>query len=224
MSELASGQIQSLRNTCKVFASDEEAEAAFQEAQAEKRRRDTGLVLAAAGYPERAIAGLAGMRGPGMAFAEANRDKLAARDSLAFLIGHRGPGKTQIATYFAAQRYLGGQSCGLYRKALDLWSEIKATWRSGAPESEDTVVRRFRRCAFLVIDEAQERGDTEADRLWCDRMLAHLIDHRYDALLPTLLVANLDVRGYESTIPASVRSRVGECGGVKVCDWPSYRR
>lgn len=142
---------------------------------------------------------------------------------IVFLIGDRGPGKTQIATWLAAQRVLAGNNAGMYRKAMDVWGEIRGTWRQGADKTEDTVIRRFRKTAFLVVDEAQERGDTEADRQWCDRMLTHLIDHRYDAMLPTVLVANLSVTDYEKTVPSSIRSRVAECGGVKVCDWPSYR-
>jgi DNA replication protein DnaC len=54
-------------------------------------------------------------------------------------------------------------------------------------------------------------------------MLTHLIDRRYDSMLPTLLIANLSLGQYERTVPLSVRSRIAETGGVKVCDWPSYR-
>lgn len=180
--------------------------------------------LKAAGYPARAIQNLDLMCGPGLKAAKQLRPNMVEGNSITFLIGDRGPGKTQIATWIGAQRILAGAGCGVYRKALDLWSEIKATWRKDSGTTEDEVIRRFKRSAFLVVDEAQERGDTEADRLWCDRMLTHLIDHRYDAMLPTLLVANLDVAGYDRTIPASVRSRVSECGGVKLCDWPSYRQ
>lgn len=179
--------------------------------------------LLSSGYPERAVKHLDAMHGPGLEAAKELQPKLVAGNAMVFLIGDRGPGKTQIATWIAAQRILTGATAGRYRKALDMWGEIKATWRQGATQTEDDVVRGFRRSKFLVIDEAQERGDTEADRAWCDRMLTHILDHRYDAMLPTLLVANLDVAGYEKSIPSSVRSRVSECGGVKVCDWPSYR-
>lgn len=164
------------------------------------------------------------MHGPGLDCAISQRPALVTGKSIVFLIGDRGPGKTQIAVWIGAERFVADEGCGYYRKALDLWGEIKATWRPNASESEEQVIRRFKRARFLVIDEAQERGDTEADRQWCDRMLTHIVDHRYDAMLPTLIIANLDVAGYEKTIPASVRSRVSECGGVKVCDWPSYRQ
>jgi DNA replication protein DnaC len=148
---------------------------------------------------------------------------LIAKGSIIFLIGDRGPGKTQIGTWIASQRIMDGAGAGVYRKALDLWGEIRATWRQGSEKTEDDVERRYKRAEFLVVDEAQERGDTEGDRQWCDRMFTHILDHRYDGMLPTLLIANLNPEGYEATIPASIRSRVAECGGVKHCDWPSYR-
>lgn len=174
------------------------------------------------GYPKRAVKNLAAMYGPGLEAAKALPASLK-NGGIVFLIGDRGPGKTQMATWVGAQRALAGGFPGLYRKALDLWGEIKATWRSKADATEADVVRKYLKTGMLVIDEAQERGDTEADRIWCDRMLTHIIDHRYDAMLPTLIIANLTLEQYEKTIPASIRSRVSEAGGVKVCDWPSYR-
>lgn len=173
-------------------------------------------------YPERSILHLGKMHGPGLEAAQAVAPRLY-KGGLVFLIGDRGPGKTQAATWIASQRIRDGNFCGRYVKALDLWSAVRGTWRAGAEKSEEDAVSVFRKVPFLVIDEAQERGDTESDRQWCDRLLTHIIDHRYDAMLDTLLIANLTKDMYEKTIPSSIRSRVVECGGVKVCDWPSYR-
>lgn len=175
------------------------------------------------GFPERAVLNLPKMHGPGLEAAEALKPRFASRGALVFLIGDRGPGKTQIATWLAAERLKAGELAGVYIKALDLWGKIRATWKAGSQQSEEDVLLHYKRAEFLTIDEVQERGDTENDRVWCDRMLAHIIDHRYDAMLPVLLIGNLDEAGYNSTVPASIRSRVAECGGVKLCNWPSYR-
>lgn len=202
-----------------MFASDEEAQAAWMAHKAKQNRVER---LRSAGFPLRAIEGIPNMTGPGL-IAAVNLVPRFERGGIVCLIGDRGPGKTQIATWLAGERINTGKPAGAYRKALDLWSEIRATWRTGADKSEDEVIRRYRREPFLTIDEAQERGDTEADRQWCDRIFAHIIDHRYDAMLPTLIVANLGLDGYEKTIPTSIQSRISECGGVKLCNWPSYR-
>jgi DNA replication protein DnaC len=195
------------------------------ERDAEERRNKTPSMLVEAGYPKRHIANLGKMEGPGMAVAKELAPRLCERgsDGLMFLIGDRGPGKTQIATWFAAERIRLGAGPGKYRKALNLWQEIRAAWKDSSDVTEEQVVSKYGRASFLVIDEGQERGDTESDRQWCDRMFTHLIDQRYDAMLPTLIIANLSPERFEATIPASIRSRATEAGGVKVCDWPSYR-
>lgn len=204
-----------------VFSSDEEATRAWQAHKLAKQAHDR---MKTAGYPLRQIATIPRMEGPGLDAARSLKPRLSGgADGLVFLIGARGPGKTQIATWLGYERLVGGESCGFYRKALDLWQEIRATWRSESGKSESEILAKYRRAPFLVIDEAQERGDTENDRAWCDRMFTHLLDHRYDLMLPTLIVANLTMEKYDEQIPASVRSRVAEAGGVKVCDWPSYR-
>jgi DNA replication protein DnaC len=163
------------------------------------------------------------MFGPGLECAKELLPRLLTPGGIVFLIGDRGPGKTQMATWFAAEMVKDGMTCGLYRKSLDLFGEIRGSWKQGAPKSEEEVIRTFKKARFLVIDEAQERGDTDSDRQWCDRMITHIIDHRYDSMLSTLIVANLNKQSYETTIPSSIRSRVAECGGVKACDWASYR-
>lgn len=204
-----------------VFKTEAEAEAAWKLSKAMKEH-DTRLK--AAGYPHRQILKLSEMHGPGLVAAKEIKPRLTGKsDGLVFLIGDRGPGKTQIATWIGSERLTMGQSCGFYRKALDLWQEIRATWRDASAQSENEVLAKYRKIPFLVIDEAQERGDTENDRQWCDRMFTHLLDHRYDLMLPTLLAGNLTFEKYDEVIPASVRSRVSEAGGVKVCDWASYR-
>lgn len=206
-------------SSSKVFATEEEAQAAWEKSKAAREHDDR---LRKAGYPHRQILALPTMHGPGLDAARTMLPWLTC-DGLMFLIGDRGPGKTQIATWIGSERLTLGQSCGYYRKALDLWQEIRATWRDASAQSENEVLAKYRKVPFLVIDEAQERGDTENDRQWCDRMFTHLLDHRYDLMLPTLLCGNLTVEKYEEVIPASVRSRVSEAGGVKFCDWPSYR-
>src|ERR1700761_3962654 len=209
-----------LQSRSASFKTTEEADEAWRmhRAAIDGQRR-----LIEAGFPRRHVDALPRMNGPGLEFAQSIDAAILETGSL-FLIGDRGPGKTQIATWIGAKRIADGKSCGVYRKALDLWSEIKGTWSGDSKTSEADVLRRFKCAAFLVIDEAQERGDTENDRQWCDRTFAHIMDHRYDASLPTIICANLDRESFNSTIPASIRSRMSESGGLKVCDWPSYRK
>lgn len=47
--------------------------------------------------------------------------------SALFLHGER-PGKTQIATCLAAERFKAGKGAGVYVKAADIITQIKSTW------------------------------------------------------------------------------------------------
>lgn len=204
----------------RLYATQEEADAAWRASQA---GADVLARLSAAGYPRRHLQMLSRMHGPSLTAAEALLPRLQSGGGLILLIGDRGPGKTQMAAWLAWQLARTGQPAGLYRLALQLWGEIRATWRDGAQATEEQIIRRHSTTAFLVIDEIQERGETERDREWCDRTLARIVDHRYGALRPTLMIGNYSTEEYERNMPASIRSRVSQCGGVKVCDWPSYR-
>lgn len=178
--------------------------------------------LRTAGFPERHIRKLAdGLHGPGLDKARELLPRIASGDALMLLIGDRGPGKTQIATWWAAQRCAAGRAPGKYLKCADLIGEIKATWHDGGRSvgTESDVLRKYRRTKFLVIDEFHERGGSD----WESRCLVNIIDHRYDAMLATVLIANLTEDQAARDINPSIISRANHTGGVVLCDWPSYR-
>lgn len=182
----------------------------------------TGLKLRESGFPERHIRQLAsGLHGPGAERAQILLPRVMSGDTMLLLIGDRGPGKTQMATWWAAQRIAGGLSPGRYIKCADLIGEIKATWHDGGRSigTEQDVLRKYHRTKFLVIDEFHERGGSD----WESRCLVNIIDHRYDAMLATILIANLTEDQAGKEINPSILSRANQTGGVVLCDWPSYR-
>jgi len=172
--------------------------------------------LRKAGFPKRSLGKVDRMCGPGL-------DKAIelwsgfATDGLYLLIGRRGTGKTQIATYLARQWVLKGNVQGRYVKALDLFDAIKATWETR--QSEESIMSGYRRTGFLVIDEVHDRGASD----WEQRKLINLIDHRYDDMKATILIGNMTKAEAEQQLGPSIWSRMAECGGVINCDWGSYR-
>jgi len=175
-----------------------------------------------AGFPRRHVAQLGrGLHGPALAKARELWPRLAGGDALIILAGDRGPGKTQMATWWAAQRLAAGQSSGRYVKCADLIGEIKATWHDGGRRSgtAQDVLRKYRRAPYLVIDEFHERGGSE----WEGRCLVNLLDHRYDDMLATILIVNASAAKIAGEIHASIVSRARETGGLVVCDWEGYR-
>lgn len=134
------------------------------------------------------------------------------------LIGERGPGKTQMGVALIRDNSERGK-VSHYTTAMEIFLALKASYRSGATESEAEILKRFTNPTLLVIDEMQERGETA----WEDRLLTHLIDKRYGSERDTLLISNLKQEDFMAALGPSIVSRLIETGGVVNCNWPSFR-
>ena len=170
-------------------------------------------------WPMRHREKLETMAGPG---ADKARQllRLVLDGSMLVLAGDRGRGKTQIATWLAWQRGQQGEPCGLYAKAFDLFSDVKGTWSKQSADSENKVMDRYKHAAFLCLDECHERGETD----WENRTLRNVLDHRYDACLPTVIIGNWQkLEEVSASLGASITDRITETGGVVWCKWQSYR-
>lgn len=174
--------------------------------------------LESRGYPKRHRLRLADMHGPSLEKARELLPKVMSGDCLILLVGDRGPGKTQMVAWWAANLAKAGLPPGYYRKTTDLIAEIKATWSDPAAREAD-VLRKYRTARLLVLDEFHERGGSD----WESRILVNMLDHRYDDMLATVLIANMSREKVRSEINPSVLSRAEETGGLVVCDWESYR-
>lgn len=178
--------------------------------------------LLEAGFPRRHVAQLGrGLHGPSLAKARELWPRLAGGDALMILTGDRGPGKTQMAAWWASRRVEAGNSPGRYVKCADLLGEIKATWHDGGRRTgtAQDVLRKYRRAPYLVIDEFHKRGGSD----WECRCLVNLLDHRYDDMLATVLIVNATAAKIDAEIHPGILSRARQTGGLVVCDWPGYR-
>jgi len=169
------------------------------------------------------------------AWASAARDLCASMGSgcLIALLGPRGTGKTQLAVEACwttcqravnefANRTTSEQTVkdapALYCKALEMFLTIRAGYKQDGP-TEKELIKLFVKPDLLVIDEIQERGETE----WEDRVLVHIIDRRYDDMRDTMLIGNLTEQRLADSAGPSVMSRMRECGRIVVCDWKGFR-
>ena len=66
----------------------------------------------------------------------------------------------------------------------------------------------------------EERAETQFE----DRMISHLIDLRYDAMLDTILISNQAKESFADSIGKSAVSRLIETGEVIECNWESFRK
>jgi DNA replication protein DnaC len=84
---------------------------------------------------------------------------------------------------------------------------------------EMPLIRDLSAVGLLVIDEIQERADTQFE----DRTLTNLIDARYYGMRPTILIGNLRPSEFAARIGSSIASRIRETGGVIEFNGPSFR-
>jgi DNA replication protein DnaC len=135
------------------------------------------------------------------------------------LVGDRGTGKTQIA-YWLARRLREHGYCKqwYYFTAADLFGLMKSWFDLGCHEKSHND-RQIFTVPLLVIDEMQERIESEFE----DKMLTHVVDKRYGAMLPTLLIANIKPSELQAKLGTSVVSRISEGGANLLCDWASFR-
>jgi len=138
------------------------------------------------------------------------------RGGILALVGRRGAGKTQMAAELVRDHQ---RARGRYTTAMELFLRLRASFRKDSTESEREIVRALSRCPVLVIDEAQERGGSE----WEDRILTHIIDNRYGAQKPTILIANLTAAEMAAQLGPSICDRIKDAGGMLEFSNESWR-
>jgi DNA replication protein DnaC len=149
---------------------------------------------------------------------------------IAFL-GGRGSGKTRMAAEVSragrwprdAKVWNGHQSVAdktaLYRRAMDVFLDLRDAAQNNSGTSEKKVLAGLESVGLLVIDEFQERGGTE----WENRIICNLLDKRYSAMRPTILIANYTREEMAKALSPSVKDRIRENGKAIIFDWESYR-
>jgi len=162
---------------------------------------------------------------------------IVASGGIIAMVGNRGSGKTQMAAEIAKNgdwpndegRYIpayGGGGGGktyaknaLYRRAMDIFLDLREATKNHVQSSEKEVLARLANAGLLVVDEFQERGESE----WENRIMKNLIDKRYAAERPTIIIANLTRKELFDALGASIIDRARENGKSIEFNWPSYR-
>lgn len=123
-----------------------------------------------------------------MKFAEEPKDWLV-------IAGATGRGKTRLAA--AAGNYCreaGRQA--MFVVVPDLLDRLRAAYNPANPRAFDEMFDQVRNVPLLILDDLGSQSGTA----WADEKLFQLLNHRYNACLPTVITTNLTVRDLDGRL------------------------
>jgi DNA replication protein DnaC len=149
-----------------------------------------------------------------------NFKKVLELGSSMIFTGNPGTGKTHLATAIFIDLYDRGFGVGYYM-FYELMFRIKATYGRGASETEDGIIKRLSDYDLLILDEVGVKSLSETEVA----LAYQIINKRYEAMKPTILVTNLSIKDLEEALGTRTIDRFYENhGAVLVFGWGSMRR
>lgn len=134
--------------------------------------------------------------------------------------GGVGAGKTHLAVGICHE-VIAKDRIAVFTSVLSAIRSIKETFRKGAELSEADAIKALVQPDLLVLDEVGVQFGSETEKMY----LFEIINGRYEAMKPTILLSNLAKDALTEFIGERVIDRLREGGGRMVLfDWPSYRR
>jgi DNA replication protein DnaC len=109
-----------------------------------------------------------------------------APDGWIVLSGASGCGKTHIAAAIVNAMVARGQPA-LFVVVPDLLDHLRAAYQPGAELGYDELFERVLNAPVLILDDL----GTQAPTAWAQEKLFQLINHRFNARLPTVVTTNL---------------------------------
>jgi len=117
------------------------------------------------------------------------------------LAGASGCGKTHIAAA-VANRCIERGVPALFVVVPDLLDHLRAAYRPDADVSYDELFEQVRSAPVLILDDLGTQSATP----WAQEKLFQIINHRYNARLPTIVTTNTALRKFDDRL----RTRLGD--------------
>jgi len=144
---------------------------------------------------------------------------LSGNGNCLVMAGKVGTGKTHLAAAMINTMVEKGKNSKLV-KMSEVIRNIKSTWSKGALQDESEVIKFYSSLPLLIVDEIGVQFGTDTEKL----LLSEIIDNRYQDILPTVLISNLDTDGIKNCIGERSYDRLRQDGGKVVAfDWESER-
>lgn len=136
------------------------------------------------------------------------------------LIGNTGTGKTHLACAIARAVIESGYGAATYITAAQACRRVKDTYHQESERSTQQAIDALASPALLILDEIGVQHGTETER----NILFEIINERYENLLPTILISNLNLPALAEYVGDRVVDRMKENGGsVLKFVWDSRR-
>lgn len=131
--------------------------------------------------------------------------------------GMPGTGKSHLA--IAIAQAVMRHTTVFYAGALDIVRMIRATWHRESDRSERAVLDMLGSVGLLVIDEVGVQYGTDAEKV----LMFDVINRRYQDMMPTILLTNLDAAGLREYLGDRAFDRMREAGVWVPFTWESHR-
>jgi DNA replication protein DnaC len=151
------------------------------------------------------------------AFVDEFGQRLKRGSSLVFA-GPPGTGKSHLAASVILA--LLGRHTVRYVKCMDMLRLVRDSWRKDSPTKELDVLKELGNdIDLLVIDEIGVQYGSDAEQT----TLYDVLDRRYGAMRPTILLTNCDTAGMKLYVGPRVFDRLVEIALWVKFDWDTFR-
>lgn len=135
------------------------------------------------------------------------------------LTGKVGTGKTMLANCTINALFKSKRVKVI--KLQDMLRKIKGSYQQGANYTEEEAIENYASYDLLILDEVGVSRDTDNDKI----LIFDVLDGRYQNMLPTMIISNLNIEGIKDTLGERVVDRLRDGGGILLgCDWESHRK
>ena len=139
-------------------------------------------------------------------------------DKSLIMVGGVGTGKTLLASAML-DNLVDKNHCKMI-KVIDMVRELKATWSRDNIETEELLIKKYCKLDLLILDEVGSQFGSDTEKLF----IFDVIDGRYQEMLPTILISNLDIDGVKEVVGERCVDRLREGGGSMIAfNWNSSR-